>query len=207
MSDPAILDWHLGVGDAVICNGLVRELAKERSLILPAHSWNLLAIQSLFSDLENVAILPAETETEFSGEVIGMKHVVCADSSGSFDEHFYRKVNIPWECRYSSFKIPAETVQGNPPDEPFVLSHGSCSDGRRLNEERFGPGPRIRVEERKEIPIGGWVKMIAQASEIHCVDSALIHLVESVPSRGTLFFHAYARGHWNFALRKEWIIV
>ena len=56
--------------------------------------------------------------------------------------------------------------------------------------------------------ITDWTGVMACAEEIHCIDSAPMHLVESVPTCGKLFFHRYARKATTHAtLRKNWEVL
>ena len=217
---PLYLDWNLGLGDAIICNGLVRVLAdSERRIMLPSWPRNLASVRHMFSDLPNVEVLiPANGDGPIIGgrelEVLSIGvHGLQYEGSNSetFDQHFYRRAGVPWGCRYSRFAIPA-TPQILPPSTPFRLIHGrasddSCIDDARLYAEPLSTGwITIRVEENLTHPLAAWVDMIVAASEIHCLDSSFIHLVESVPSTDNLFFHSYARPN-HFQRRKPWTIL
>jgi len=48
-----------------------------------------------------------------------------------------------------------------------------------------------------------WVKVIKNAEEIHCVDSAVMHLVDSLECRSQkLSYHDFGKG--NFHCMKNW---
>lgn len=213
---PLYLDWNLGLGDSIICNGLVRALAEsERRIILPSWPRNLPSVRHMFSDLENVdVIVPLNGDGPLVGgpdlEVlsIGLHGTPYEGSnSESFDQHFYRRAGLPWEYRYSKFALPKDTVQIAPPRGDFRLIHGRASDGASIQSERLSRGwLNIHVENNVRWPLAAWVDTIAAASEIHCLDSSFIHLVESVPSTDNLFFHEYARPSY-FQRRKPWTIL
>jgi hypothetical protein len=201
-----ILDWHLGLGDAIICNGLVRVLAERNSqIVLPVYHHNHASVTAMFSDLPNVMYQPVNADTNFPGALsIGVHNPGFGKGSGSFDQEMYRLAGVDFEHRWSSFKLPeaVKETQLEPPSEPYALIH-----------QREGFLIRERPSKLKEVfvlpltpCITDWVKMIASADEIHCIDSAFVHLVESVPSKGKLFFHSYARPNY-FQRRKNWTVL
>jgi hypothetical protein len=211
---PLYLDWNLGLGDAIICDGLVRALAESgRKITLPAWPRNLESVANMFADLPNVEVIEANGDglPDRPGEEIisiGLRGPVYPDSyKESFDQHFYRRAGLPWEYRYSKFKLPPNNPQRKVPTFPFALIHGKASDGSRISKENIDSDIfQLRVEDHLDSPLAAWVDTIAAAAEIHCLDSSFVHLVESVPSTNNLFFHAYARPCF-FQLRKPWSIL
>lgn len=212
---PLYLDWNLGLGDAIICNGLVRALAESgRLIIVPAWPRNLESVANMFADLANVKVIFAPngdkryTEKGIETLSIGIHGTPYEGSSSeSFDQHFYRRAGLPWEYRYSKFKLPPNNPQRTVPRYAFALIHGQASDGARIDPDRIDSDRlQIHVECHLDSPLAAWVDTIAAASSIHCLDSAFIHLVESVPSTDNLFFHSYARPNF-FQLRKPWVVL
>ncbi len=205
-----ILDLNLGLGDAIICNGLVRELAKRYdSLILPCWERNLPCVSHMFSDLPNVRTMRVLDDRPLPGSLrIGI-NVPEFGSVEPFDRAFYHFANVDFDCRWSAFHVPDSGTEIAPPDKPFALIHEMSSGGpRELERWRISEGENLEwvtVGPRTPL-ITDWRLMIAAATEIHCIDSAFVHLVESVPTGAKLFFHSYARPNY-FTRRKDWTVL
>jgi hypothetical protein len=210
------LDWNTGLGDAIICNGLVRELAKvHEGIVLPCKERNLASVRHMFSDLPNVRVLdPMEWDAAVArrGHIvrIGIHH----GSWGKvepFDKAFYEFAGVPFDCRWSSFKVPeGSNIAAIPaPAQPFMLVCDQGSSGKYQIVSDVGGLHRVTFGAWTR-HITDWMPVIAAAQEIHCIDSAPLHLVESVPTRGKLFFHRYARQatiNVHATLRKPWEMI
>ena len=198
------VDLNLGLGDAILCNGLIRELAKAHDpVVLPCWTWNLPSVCHMFSDLSHVRVHPVENDS-----LRGLPHLTSLPIGGpvegkTFDEAFYIRAGIPFEKRWESFFLPSSDSAVPPPINPYVLVFDTASGGRHpIPVEGLRPGKAPRIAD--------WVPMIEAAEEVHCIDSAPLHLVESVPTKGKLFFYRNARSETsglNVVLRKPWVVV
>lgn len=211
------LDWNLGLGDAIICNGLVRELLKRHPAItLPALDRCGASVAHMFSDLPGVKVIsqdelwrvriskPGWADDEHT---LNISNTRMGGHAGIFDRQFYEFAGVPFDCRWSSFYAPsrgnAVNVEGR-----FILESSDTSVGNLTLDYQAPAGSAVvKVAESGTPIITDWIPAIAEAEEIHCVDSAFLHLVESVPTRGKLFFHGYARGGHNISLRKPWTVL
>ena len=130
MSKRIFFTPHLGLGDHFTCNGIVRELSKKCSiLVMPVKEHNLTTVRRMFSDLDNVYLLPIVGSLDY-GDVAHMEDAVSLVtlyekrgyeskgvgvfgpdfdvSSKTYDEVFYDQVDIPFECRWESFHYPRD---------------------------------------------------------------------------------------------------
>lgn len=224
-----LLDWHLGLGDAIICCGLVRRLAQthQGTIILPAHERNVPTVSHMFSDLPAVKVLAAEDNGEYFdfNEKIGEFERLCIgyrhpefSTFKSFDQAFYALAKMPFETRWEMFSCP---LSGNElrfdSRKNLVLIHEDPTRGFRVKPQHVGVGlgrPGVDFElvyiEPSTPRLTDWVYMLRDAAEIHCIDSSVMHLIESVLTRGKLFWHRCARNNGPFheaVKRKKWIIV
>tara|TARA_Y100001973_G_C5164092_1_gene315119 strand:+ start:395 stop:1156 length:762 start_codon:yes stop_codon:yes gene_type:complete len=133
MSKNLFLLYHLGLGDQIICNGLVRYLYKQyETLTIPAFRHNISTIEKMFSDLDNLLVLPVLNDHEASliAEHVARKKFlppwkVCdifalggfnpengLDHTGklgeveTFDEVFYVQAEVNYLERWKSFYVP-----------------------------------------------------------------------------------------------------
>lgn len=229
MKTKLILLPHLGLGDAIICNGLVRTLATQyERIILPAKSSNLEVVIQMLSDLDNVGVYSvcgdedarlATDNSEAAGERVlrlgGHRDKSFLKGDAHFDEEFYRQAKIPFGYRWSAFKLPDSLRAACHPEAlttPFALVCDNCSQGKmKIDESKITDGlVTFRPSESK---IFWWhLSAILTATEIHCIDGAFLNLVESLDLPGKrLVFHKSARKHNDErlypTLRKNWEIV
>ena len=68
-----------------------------------------------------------------------------------------------------------------------------------------------RVVKGEADSILSYARAIEHAPEVHLIDSAFVHLTESLAPRGALFLHRYARfwrqGWYDIPLRHKWTII
>jgi hypothetical protein len=213
-----VLDWNLGLGDAIICNGLVRVLArKHERLLLPCHSHNLPSVRHMFSDLGNVYVYTYEAgchEHVSDSHMlrVGLNNPEWKDCKLSFDRAFYHFAGVDFEARWSEFYVPPSDSELPPYWSAFRLIHEDRARGIKIDPGRYYQGKHASAlfAVTAETPqITDWRRRIEEAKEIHCVDSSVIHLVESLPTTGKLFYHRYARpaeiAFNDCVRRKDWV--
>lgn len=214
---------HLGLGDHIICNGLVRELIKRDSptfAYVPVRKQYYKTVSQMYSDDSRIVCLPVVSESAGS-EIphlpqkdycekyyrVGFERV-----RGDWDRSFYDSVGVPFEKRWESFKMQRNHQREtelenrvNPSKEPFILLHEQGSvyicpiDHGRSNIKT------ISVDDYKTDCLLDWCGLIEKAQEIHCMDSCFIHLCSSMGISGV--FHDYGvnkhLGH-RFVLHPLW---
>jgi hypothetical protein len=212
MSDTFYLRWHLGLGDAIICNGLVRELSKRHtSLLLPCKLPNFASVLWQFSDLVNVYVLPIRDDAEalalskqYPTLGLGMWCKTGLRDRAHWDRQFYEDADVPFDCRWSSFFVPPMLAQLNPPPLPFTFVHQQPEQGRAFRQ--LPPGT---LHSPPRPPHIFWhCATLAAAASIHVVNSCFLNLAESVATTGTLYLHNYARTDTPPpTLRKAWHVL
>lgn len=212
---------HLGLGDHIICNSIIRELAeKHDKVIVPAKHHNAESVRGMFSDLENVVIYPIENYKEMiaQGKPFTKMHLgIYGDkwkTIDHFDSNFYMQAGIDFENRWENFKIGRNADceyrlfrHYNVIPGEYTLVHNQ-HDNYKLNAAKID-NPTM-IERHASENICNYYQLIENALEIHCIDSAFMFLVDSIPSKGTLFLHRYARHLDKFntpTLRKNWNII
>jgi hypothetical protein len=176
---------HLGLGDHIICSGIVRQFSKiYRNVFLFCKQNNILNVSFLYRDLQNVTLVPISNDYDVYNNFkhkdilqIGFGNVneITQKYNVGWDESFYKQINIPFKERWDSFYILRDFKREdklydklNPNNKKFALVHSSGSDG--VN----------RID---------YLKLIELSDEIHCIDSSFIHLIDSVKTNGKLFYH------------------
>ena len=226
---PLYLDWNLGLGDAIICNGLVRYLAQRkpgqmaREMILPCWSHNRPTVSHMFSDLPNVRITSPENGDGPVPEPVGYEvmsigiHYPRWGAVEPWDKAFYEFAGVPFDAKWDLFHVPESPTEIRCIFEgPFILLHDCETRGFSIDPARLPREPAIaRIAQVTEAPLlTDWRELIYKATEIHCIDSSVMHLVELLPTRplGKLVYHKYARAAnsrnpVDAVFRKEWKII
>lgn len=217
---PLFLDWNLGLGDAIICNGLVRFLSAmkpRQKIVLPCWQRNLPTVRHMFSDLANVHVVaavgdeaPVAHSRTYDILSIGLNNQNWGRIK-QWDEAFYRFANVPFGAKWDMFHVPESGTEIAPFDFNFQLHHDDVSRGFAIEEARTSGirEPVAHIQPGKCELLTDWRCLIQHASEIHVIDSAPMHLVELLPTTGKLFYHKYARAqntrqHVDAVLRKDW---
>lgn len=211
-----IIHHHLGLGDHFICNGLVNYLSKKDKHTLICKKHNLPTVSSLYSENENITILPIQTNNElFETYDYSQRHKIPILYVGfnkcdpkNWDKSFYKQLNIDFIERYRFFKLPRKLPeQVNVPKEKFIFIHNCCSEGSfSLNIE----SSLFRFVAKKEDTnnLLSYIDIIQNAEEIHCINSSLFHLIDSLPCITNKMYYHNVRSHpCNFEISYKWTII
>ena len=215
MSNSIFIRTHLGLGDALIQNGLVRILASNDRVVFPAKIHNFESVKFMFRDLPNVEVVSvrddveAELLSEAEASVLRLGLFSLTEPlESAWDRQMYRQARVPFDCRWEAFQVHRDRQDEYPvPRTNYVFLHddyerGFCIDESRLPSDVY----RIRPERPNSLnTIFGWLPLIVEASEIHCIDSCFAILVDSIPTKAIrLVLHDYARKGLPPTYRKKW---
>jgi len=225
---------HQGVGDHMVCNGLVRELTEQENaaltyLVVRKQDYN--TISRMYSDDKGIYCLPMENYTHGNHQIpLSLPQVKLASKvfqvgfeaccRGDWDVSFYDCVNIPFEKRWSSFKCNRNLEREaklesivNPNNESFILVHDEQAGVGRFPIEINTNLKVIRVEKISTSDgwsdcLVDWYGLIEKAKEVHCISSSVIHFASSIGRDGV--FHDFGRcDFWGgkFVLPESWKVV
>jgi hypothetical protein len=220
-----IVHHHLGLGDHIICNGLVHCIKKRMecsNIFLLTKPEYLQTITKLYEDFPDIQLvgLPEEyrlKEGEFSmtlsqvNSIPLLKVSFMQDRKTPFDLAFYRQLGIDFRNRWSEFRAPTNVPEAEAFFKKLVKADRYCLVA---NQSSVG---EIEIDVRTALPIYylrvgmtpnllDWLVVIKNAAEIHCVDSAVFHLVDSLDLKNTkLFYHDIRKGLFHYL--SDWISV
>lgn len=216
---------HLGLGDHIICNGLVREIYKKHPQIkLFCKKQNFISVSFMYKDLVNLKIENVNCDDDIILEKntlkIGFEKILyyIEKENATWDESFYKQCDIDFSKRWSSFYLKRDPISEeklfrklNPENKPFCLIHSSGSDGidrtdkTKINQDLY----RIDVKKENTNNIFDYCSLIEFAEEIHCIDSAFKHLVDSFDLNNKLYYHynINQRSFLNHQSKNRWIII
>jgi hypothetical protein len=126
----------------------------------------------------------------------------------NFEECFYKQLNIPYEARYTYFKLPKTKFPKmlQTPNEKYILIHDTCSDAKYdLGIETS----LTKVYFESNEPLFAHMDLIKKAWEIHCINSSIYHLIENMRNdlSSGLFFHDVRQTSVPCKISKKWTVV
>ena len=225
---------HLGLGDHIICNGLVRHICKTHDKVycfVKTHYMN--CISFMYRDESKIELIGVSDDCEVPSKVrreiafikVGFERL--DGSPDNFDESFYKQVGLEFRSRWDNFFIErdyrkeSELLQKlNPDNVRFIFVHDDPSRGLLIDFSLLRQDLKIirasdyspsgsRAEEFREYTFFHWIASLENAQEIHCMDSSFKCLVESLPTlqHTQLFFHRYVKGAREVcSTRKNWTV-
>lgn len=218
---------HLGLGDHIICNGLVRRIAEnydEVYIFCKQHNYPSVAF--LYAYDPKFKVIPLANENDVNNYPadqvikIGFAELgkIMERTGCTWDRGFYEQFNVPIAERWSNFYVKRDEyredqlfIKLTKPNTPYALIHANGSDNvNRINEDHISPDlQRIYISPEHTDIIFDYGVLIENANEIHCVDSSFKHLADSLPTNGKLFYHdkKYKRSAYPHLQLKEWIEV
>lgn len=228
-----LLDFHHGLGDELICNGLVRECYKKYETIgIFCLKKNYPSVSFMYRDLQNLRIHVVNSHADlhqfrfFNTFRFGQNHydkILAVDEYDQecgikFERQVYKTFDVPLDKKWESFFVERDKeresalLKKTGLSEPYQFVH---DDGRfPLDRSRISPILPI-IEPTKELTnnVFDCCGVIERATEIHVVDSSFINLIDLLPytnKEQKLYKHIYARPSppWQSpSLKKQWIIL
>jgi hypothetical protein len=207
---------HLGLGDHILCCGLVRAVA-ERSLgqvVTWAKPHNLESVRFLFADMQRIEVRPIIDRLHTSGEllVVGYNNL---DRSIPFDQSFYQSAGVPFEQRWSGFTPVSDMgrewqvyhdlgVCG-----PYAFVHDDPERGMEIGP-RCTELPVVRPIKGLTNNILDYRLLIRNAAEVHVIPSSFGVLADSMDLHQPLFWYKRLRSYPDTehpTLRNQWTIL
>lgn len=216
---------HLGLGDTLICAGIIRHLANMYDLVVvPAKPNNVESVSYLFHDDPRIIVryVLDDDDAHFIMNEVWKGHKLVIGQWGQgfngseFDRSFYAQAGLDFDVRWTGFALKREKEQEiqNFYEPPYVFVH---QDKKRGFLIEFGRIPSILtvVQPNKVLSnnLFAYVPAILGATEIHVINSSFALMVDSLPDSWwpggkvpPLYLHTYARPGGEMPIfRKQWI--
>lgn len=221
---PIYIYHNLGLGDHIICNGLVRNFYKKlNGATLFCYKHNVANVSRMFSDLSFLNIIAIKPEEEplikdflthnnlledtinATDNFIGSKienPMILKSPTKTFDEVFYERVGLNFSVRFDDFFIRRDFNKESrllknvlKKGASYNFVHGDESRGFLINESLIKNDFNI-IYSDSSIPIFDYISVINKASEVHVMQSSFKDLINSFDLSGPKFFlHSYVRSY------------
>jgi len=209
---------HLGLGDHILCNAIIRWYSeKYERIYLFVKPNNLKNVSYMYRDLSNVKFIPMDdAQTRFFMSINkNNKYLVVgitpewfkklnSGEFSTFDQGFYISANLPIDYKWDKFFFQRDLEKeknifynklGIKDEEKFLFVHDDPKNGRIIRDSFFPNKIKvIKPSEFKDIGIFDFIYTIEKASEVHCMDSSFSCLIDTMQiSTLKLFMHLYVR--------------
>lgn len=202
---------HLGLGDHIICNGLVRYFKeKEEMLSLFCYKRNYNNVRYMYRDDENIILQPFDSENDIQTYInenklsnqlikIGFENLKGCET---FDEAFYLNANVPFCMKFEKFYVKRDydlekkiIKELNPNNDRYIFTHS-------VDYNKIESNLKI-IENPTQYNIFNLVSLIENAEEVHLMESSLKCLVNSYKmDKPKFFYHQYVRGYDSYGNTK-----
>jgi len=207
---------HLGLGDHIIANGMVRTIAKKYDktyLFCKPH--NFPNVSFMYRDLPNLKIIVMEdlgvqsfmtinpdNNYVIAGHAPFWKILNSGHNKLKIDEIFYQLAGVPLENKWKEFYVRRNLERekevfsklGLKEDEKFIFVH----DDKDRKITKNLPGLKIVKPADRDLSLFDFLYTIEKAEEIHCINSSFFCLIDCIGiKKEKMFLHEYVRKDLN----------
>lgn len=212
-SSEVIYYSHLGLGDQIICIGLVNFLTKKYSKIyVPTKTQYFKMMKYCYKDNPKIEVFEIWRERAGVHDLQKKTKLPTIHSGHSKGCHpkypwpFYTRNDFDYSISFDYFYLPKEGKEDQEMFEhlmniynvsgDYILVGGECSErSYDLKIDSKLPQVHLKVSEDLHSNIFFYQKLIREAKETHLIDSAYLHLAERIRNKkGMLYYHGH-RGH------------
>lgn len=201
---------HLGLGDHIINNGMVRHFYDEYSAIaLFAYKHNVKNVRYMYRDLDNLQIIGVESDPQVDAYIsktdidclkIGFSDLSTVMPELPFDKAFYKLAGLDFSVRFDKFYFKRDLEKEkevldtlNPTGEKFVFVHDDSSRGFSIDMNKVKTEHKIVMNDKK-FNVFDYLTLIENAEEVHFMQSSFKELICSYKIDKPVFYqHNYVR--------------
>lgn len=201
---------HLGLGDHIICNGLVRHIKKFEDVVYVfCKLHNTKNVEYMYRDNPNIKILSVGEDIDVISYINNnniQNDIIVVGFTGenqnevsSFDEAFYFQHKIPFSKRFDDFYFERDfeleqniVKELNPNNEKYIFTHN-------IDISKINTNFKI-IDNPVNYSIFNLISLIENAEEVHLMESSIKNLVNSYKmEKPKFFYHKYVRSYpeWN----------
>lgn len=209
---------HLGMGDQITCNGLVRELYKRHSkLYVYCKLKYFYSIEFMYRDLPNIRVLPMEEKgahdfvqhyniKNFYNIGFRPTHemLMGCKTEITVEKSFYQQANVNFDKKWESFYVERDSVREDAlfkeliPNQ-YIFFHDDIPRQQIIDHNRVKDKslPIYRASPNITNNIFDYCKIIENAKEIHVIESCMMFLIDLVFQKSfenkDIFIHRYTK--------------
>lgn len=216
MSKSVHILGHFGLGDHLLCNGLVRFYADNHDrVVIPCYHHNVEAVSFMFRDLKHIEVVGVKDDADaillcdqknclrlgyFNKELRSFNPDI-------FDQEFYKQARVDFNLRWDDFKVDFSTNPSFVKNIKFI--HHDKDRNFEIRPEYYSNYDISTYFPSNKTPFWDHFSYLMNADEIHCINSSFLILADSIrePMNQKLFLHHYARPTKYPKLKRKWEII
>lgn len=199
---------HLGLGDHIICNGLVRTLINENDeYIMFVKDHNLTSVKFMYRDLKNLNFIVGNDdqvqsylqENSIDDNDLIMIGFYRHPESKEFDDSFYLQHNLDFNLRWDKFKIVRDYDSELELFKTFGVEEGKYVfihddiDRELIIDESYIINKEFKIVRPKQgltDNIFDYMYLIDNSIECHFMDSSFRLMFDSLgKQKNNMFYH------------------
>ena len=214
----ALFRPHLGMGDGIISNALIRRVRSNWDKLLCFCKEDYMeSFLSMFGDLD-IQLVPVKDDPHADELVLhyqarGIPYLPCGNyfngdfNSMKWDREVYKQHELDPKIRWKEFKLGSKPIQVKPPKGPYAFFHDDPERGFKI----VSPNTKLPIVKPNHFEhpnIFSYVDLIKKAAEIHVIDSCFLCLTEFIGhTTNKLFWYKYARSWKPPEMKKKWRVL
>ena len=220
--------WHhLGIGDAFICNGIVRHYSKIYSKIyLFYRDPYLEKVKRLYKDLSNIEFIDGGVKEDNLAKIWELLNptkkllklvINRLPDTLTFDQEFYRLARLPFNYKWDKFYFNRDLkrekevyydVLGLKDNEEYTFLHTANRDGSDITPKEVQKDIKIIRPNNQEVDLYDFLYTMEKAKEVHMMNSSFQCLVDCIQLKNdNLFYHKHIRPDSDQVLKLNWKIL
>lgn len=218
-SDYFFIHHHLGLGDHIVCNGLVRFLYyryinRYKSIKLAVKHHNSSSVAQLYRDIDlELDVVGADWDCEPMYKKndwikIGFKNCCLP----FWEKSFYDQIGLDYSYRYSHFHISRNLDREKSLEDKlklpkkFAFCNANCSRGS-FDLPIQTNLPQVHMSPLSD-SLFDWVGVLHKASEIHTIDTSIYQLIKQLNLNVKKYFYHIGRGRSPFFFDgQDWEVI
>ena len=218
---PLYIYHHLGLGDHIVCNAIVRNYAKKyKTVNLFVKSHYLENVKYMYRDLTNLNYIVVGDDNDVEKYLMDKKNVLKISVTDdeltcNFDEYFYKKIGMNFEKRWTDFYIERDHLKERKlfdelqlTENNYIFIHDDVSRNCIIDRSLIRTELKIVTPDMK-YSFFDYQYILENAREIHVMESSFKCLIENIDTKGNLFYHKYVRYYPKYvesSSKKKWVI-
>lgn len=206
---------HLGLGDHIICNGMVRHFCKKYdNIVLFCYTHYYDNVSYMYRDLSNLEIFNFDVEEDAIRFVENNKTVKnnlikpgfenldsCLDRM-TFDEAFYHLAGLDFQIRFDEFYFERDLEKEdevcrtlNPNDEKYIFVLDDPKRGYNIDMSKVTNEYKV-IRNDYQFKMFDYIKLLENAEEIHMMQTGFLDMVNSYKmDKPKIYRHNYVRNY------------
>lgn len=228
-----LLFHHLGLGDHIMCHGIVREYCKKYDRVaIFSYPHNYPSVSFMFRDLQNLTIIQGDIEsaraciaknavdrTYDEVKILGFENLNRIDGI-ALEKQFYDLADVPLAKKWESFYVERDVQREKElfdraaPRGDYAFVHEDASRKYLIKRKYIGKQYAVFLPSAALTDnIFDYCTIIEKAKEIHVIDSSFMFMIDCLAYENPnqkLYVHRYSRenNEWQLPiLKKDWYIL